>query len=142
MILNTLQVNIYIYNKNNLHHFSIFYNISKILTKIQAEYCIALLITPKFPSSSVVENFTEPINIDTSQITNKRNHAETTCHMYSITSRKHVSPHMDIIKKYISGQGFSKETSSCIAAPIRSSISAIYDSKWSIFSFFCITKGR
>ena len=27
MILNTLQV-FYIYNKNNLHHFSIFYNIS------------------------------------------------------------------------------------------------------------------
>ena len=42
---------------------------------------------------------------------------------------------MDIISK--SDQTFSNETSSCIAAPIRSSTSAICDSKWPIFSSWC-----
>ena len=57
------------------------------------------------------------------------------CRMYSIHSRKHcVFMHGHYLKIHL-GSEFVKETSSCIAAPIRSSTSAICDSKWSIFSW-------
>ena len=104
--------------------------------------------SPNVHSSSVVPNFVKPVNRDnsTSQVTSKQKNAQTTSvagipsPVGSIVSLCILC--MDIISKSISDQTFSNETYSCIAAPIISSTSAICDSKWSIFSCWCVTKGR
>ena len=52
-------------------------------------------------------------------------------------SRKAPTTRLDIVREAVRTKGFSEEVAKCIAEPVRGSTSAVYDSKWSIFSAWC-----
>ena len=94
--------------------------------------------SPSIQQCTLVPSVAKSLNRRTSGVATNKKHVKT-------TKVKHVSPlpripqtsRLDIIRRSVKAKGFSEQASRCITEPVRSSTSAIYQSKWKIFTDWC-----
>ena len=89
---------------------------------------------------TLVPDITKSASRGTSGITTIKKHAKTTpVEHISLLPRIPQASRLDLVRRSVEAKGFSAEASRCITEPVRSSTNAIYESKWKLFTNWCVT---